>query len=265
MRFAKRLLKRQLKRALILAVLFSPLVIAWKPLHQAMMYPAPSSRPPMIVPRHVEKITFESNYGFLLKPPTFDAEKTYPVVIFFHGNATAAHFLFDRFEPLLNRDYLVYLAEYPGYGSMEGSPSLESIQQTALSTYDYLAKQSFVDKNRIVTYGQSIGGGIATILASKRSVAALVLESTFYRITDLTIRKGIPNFLVRDQYDNAALIKKLKMPIFIMHGTDDRIIPIHHGHRLKDLAPHSQFRTLNCGHNDCEPDWLFLLNFLKKL
>ncbi len=107
------------------------------------------------------------------------AREPAPLLMYFHGNGELIDFWADEFAEPRSRGVATLLVEYPGYGRSSGSPSQESITRTALAAYDWATAQPFVDRTRVVAYGRSLGGGVATILASKRPVAALVLESTF--------------------------------------------------------------------------------------
>jgi len=128
-----------------------------------------------------------------------------------------------------------------------------------------MSKREDVDETKIVVYCRSIGGGPACLLAAQRNVAALVLESTFSSLAELVAEKGYPSFLLRDRFDNAAIVKTLSLPIFIYHGTRDTLIPFTHAEHLIKLAPHAVLNTADCGHNGCPRPWEALDGFLKDI
>ena len=75
----------------------------------------------------------------------------------------------------------VLLVEYPGYGFSEGKPSRNTIRETLQVAYDHLANLPIVDRNRMVIWGRSLGGGAAGDLIMDRAAAAFILQSTFQK------------------------------------------------------------------------------------
>jgi fermentation-respiration switch protein FrsA (DUF1100 family) len=112
-----------------------------------------------------------------------------------------------------------------------------------------------VDRTRIVFHGRSVGGAVACALAAERKPAALILQSAFSSVADMAKKYFAPSFLVRDPFDNASVVEKLSVPIFIAHGSHDRVIPYSHALELHRRAPQALFVTYNADHNDCPPDW----------
>ena len=149
----------------------------------------------------------------------------------------------------------VLLVEYPGYGRSEGSPSERSIAEALSAGYDSLVARPDVDPDRIVLVGRSLGGGAICTLAGRRPSAALILMSTFTSIRTMAWRHLLPGFLVRDPFDNLAVVRDYPGPILIIHGTADGVVPYSHGLSLSLAASNSRLITYRCGHNDCPPDW----------
>ena len=155
----------------------------------------------------------------------------------------------------------VLLIEYPGYGRSGGSPSQESITATMLSAHDFLTRQSDVDRDRLVAYGRSLGGGAACALMTRRPIAALVLESSFTSVPAMAARFAIPGALVVDRFDNLSVVESAEIPMLVLHGEHDRIIPVSHGEALARAAG-TQLVRMPCGHNDCPRPWGAILKFL---
>ena len=147
------------------------------------------------------------------------------------------------------------LVEYPGYGRSEGSPSQDSITETFVSAYDVLSSRKDVDASRIIFMGRSLGGGALCALAQKRPSAALILMSSFTSVRSFAIRYLAPSFLVRDPFDNLAVVKNYANPVMIIHGKRDAIIPFGHGQKLHQAAKQSVLIVYEAGHNDCPPNW----------
>jgi len=160
---------------------------------------------------------------------------------------------------------LMLLLEYPGYAGSSGSPSYGAITKSALAAFDQIVKRDDVDDTKIIVYGRSIGGGPACLLAAQREVAALVLESTFSSLAELVTEKGYPSFLLRDRFENVAIVNELTIPLLIYHGTRDTLIPFEHAKRLIKVARNGILQSADCGHNDCPRPWGVLHRFFLDL
>jgi fermentation-respiration switch protein FrsA (DUF1100 family) len=132
------------------------------------------------------------------------------------------------------------------------------------AAYDYLAARPDVDPGRIVAYGRSVGGGAAGSLVRQRSVAALVLESSFTSVRRLARRHLLFGPLVRDPFDTLGAVGNFDGPVLVIHGRDDRLIPPAHGRTLAERAPRGELVWLDCGHNDCPRPWRELRGFLER-
>ena len=79
---------------------------------------------------------------------------------------------------------------------------------------------------------------------------------------------GMPGFIVRDPFDNEAVLKTLDCPILVFHGKRDRVIPFSHGKQLASIQPDTTFIAYDCNHNDFPPNeavyWRDLRAFLMK-
>jgi len=187
-----------------------------------------------------------------------------PVMVFTHGNGELIDFWLDEFEVVRSWGLGVLLVEYPGYGRSRGSPSEESITRVMVDAYDYLTARPDVDRERIVAYGRSVGGGAAGALVRQRPVAALVLESSFSSVRRMAHRHGLFGPLVRDPFDTLGAVSDFDGPVLVIHGRDDRLIPPAHGRALAERAPDGELVMLDCGHNDCPRPWKEVRTFLER-
>ena len=173
-----------------------------------------------------------------------------PAVLLTHGNAETIDFLPEEFHPFTARGAALMMVEFPGYGRSEGSPSQQSITAAMLKAYDILAARPDIDENRIVLMGRSIGAGAACQLAARRPTRGVILVSPFTSITAFAPRYLVPPFLVKDPFDNLAVVRNYRHPLLILHGSRDDIIPYHHGQALAAAAPHGRLVSFESGHND---------------
>jgi len=195
-------------------------------------------------------------------PPVPETAPRSPALIFFHGNGELIDHWVMEFQEARRMGLGVLLVEFPGYGRSGGTPSEKSVVATALEAYDYLAGRPDVDRDRIIGYGRSLGGGAVCALSRERELAALVLESTFTSAREMARGLGAPGFLVRDVFDNESAVAEFAGPILIVHGEHDRLIPVAHARRLRELSERASLVTRPCGHNDCPRLWTALRAFL---
>ncbi len=187
-------------------------------------------------------------------PPPADAVTPVPVVIIAHGNAELIDFLPEEFRFLLDFGVGLLLVEYPGYGRSSGAPSQASITRAMAAAHDVIISRPDVDADRIVYLGRSIGGGAVCALAARRPPAGMILISSFTGIRSFAWRYLVPPALVRDPFDNLAVLARYAGPVLVIHGEYDEIIPYRHGRRLAAAAANARLISYDCGHNDCPPD-----------
>ena len=176
-------------------------------------------------------------------------------VLVCHGNAGNISHRLDRTLLLQARlKVSVFLFDYRGYGKSEGSPDEEGTYADGRAAYQYLLDRGLAS-DRIVLFGESLGAAVALQLALEKQAAALVLESSFTSIPDMAA--AVYPFLplgrfVRTRYDNLEKIPSVRMPLLILHGTRDRIVPFEQGERLFRAAsePKRFFAIPGAGHND---------------
>lgn len=190
--------------------------------------------------------------------------KPAPLLIHAHGNGELIDIQTRSVDAIRAAGIAVLLVEYPGYGRSGGDPSEETVTATWVAAYDWAKGDARIDPARIVGYGRSLGGGAVAQLAARRPVAALVLESTFASIGEMVRAKGIPGWLVVNEFDSRAVLEKYPGPVLILHGTRDQTFPIGHAYSLHAASPHSALHVQECGHNDCAPQWELVLSFLAR-
>jgi uncharacterized protein len=160
-------------------------------------------------------------------------------LIWLHGNAGNIAHRLPWVKELRNRLGLnVFIFDYRGYGLSDGSPSEENTYQDARDALAYLRSRSDVEPERIVYFGKSLGGAIALQLATEEAPYRLVLQSTFTSLLDLARLHYpfIPIGLLRSRYASIEKIGSLEVPLLIVHGSDDEIVPLEQARRLYAAA-----------------------------
>lgn len=193
-----------------------------------------------------------------------------PVVVAFHGNAGNAGDRVEKFASLVAGGYGLFLAEYRGYGGNPGQPSEAGLIADGESVLAWLEDQG-IGEAQLVLYGESLGGGIALALAQQQRVRAVILEAPFTSVGDAAQQHYpyVPaKWLVKDRFDNLKRIRNLDLPILIIHGAQDRVMPSSHSERLAEAAPRASLQILpQAGHNDLSYHGALdkVLEFLKQV
>lgn len=164
------------------------------------------------------------------------ADQPAPAVLYFHGNAE----IIDNQSRIVSRyndlGVSVLLVEYRGYGRSTGKPSQAGILEDALAFHNALSQRDDVDADRIFYHGRSLGGGVATALASEQSPKALVLESTFSSMALLTNHYSVPSFLLKHPFRSDRVIRQAEFPVLVFHGVSDVITPVTEARTLDQIA-----------------------------
>jgi hypothetical protein len=131
----------------------------------------------------------------------------------------------------------VLAVDYRGYGQSEGKPSEAGLYADALAAYRWLRER--IPAERIVVFGESLGGAPACELALRQKVGGLVLHSTFTSVADMAARMfpWLPvRWLARTRFDNLAKIARIEAPKLIVHSRRDEVIPFAMGEQLLGAA-----------------------------
>ena len=192
-------------------------------------------------------------------------------LLYLHGNGGNLSHRGDVIVKL--RDTLrlsVLIIDYPGFGKSTGSPSEEGCYQAADAAYDWLLEDAKIAPGEIVLFGKSLGGGVATHLASRKEHRALALVKTYTSLPDVAGRlyPFLPvRLLMRNRFDSLSRIAECRRPIFVAHGTTDELIPFALGEQLYAAAgePKRFLAMPNHGHNDPFPELFYdgLAEFLR--
>ena len=174
-------------------------------------------------------------------------------VLYFHGNAGNLAGRAQRFDRLIGRGYGVVAMAYRGSGGSTGKPSEDVITKDAILLRANLAQiLGKAPKGKIIYYGESLGTGVATKLATTTLPDALILEAPYTAIVDLAA-KQMPFFPIRTMLDQRWETREhiigVNTPTLVLHGTGDRVIPYTHGKMIFSLSPakNKVMKTLHGG------------------
>jgi uncharacterized protein len=164
-----------------------------------------------------------------------------PVMLYLHGARWNLSGSAGRIARWRDLGFSVLAIDYRGFGQSTDVPPSEQLSyEDAQAAYAYLGKLA-PGKRRFIV-GHSLGGAIAVDLAVRNPDAAgLVIEATFTSVREMIATQRwwyTPvTFLLTQEFDSRAKIGLLKMPVMVVHGTEDRIVPYEMGEALYELAP----------------------------
>ena len=181
-------------------------------------------------------------------------KNTKQVVLFFHGNGGNISHRGDSLKIFHELGLNVLIIDYRGYGLSEGKLSEQGLYLDAMTAWQYLINQRSYHANDIILFGRSLGGAVATRLASQVQPKAIIVESCFSSVRDMAnIMMPLISKLIYLRYslDTEHTISKVNSPVLVVHSPDDEIIPFQLGQKIFTAANTPKyFYELRGGHND---------------
>ena len=178
-----------------------------------------------------------------------------PAVLVCNGNGGNRALRAPLATALSRAGLSVLLFDYRGYGGNLGRPSEDGLAADARAAQAWLAARPEVDPGRIALFGESLGAAVALRLAVERPPTALILRSPFTSLTDVG-RQHYPwlpvKWLLTDRYGSAARVAQLTVPLLVIAGERDQIVPAALSRRLYDAAsvPKRFVLVPGADHND---------------
>ena len=172
--------------------------------------------------------------GWFVEQP--DARFT---ALVFGGNAGNMSYMLDTVELFADLGLSVFIYDYRSFGSSEGKLTERAMYDDAELAWEYLTQTRQIPPDRIVVFGRSLGGAVASWVATQYQPAALIMESVFTKLEDMgkVHYRWIPTkYLLRFRYDNLSRIDQVRCPILFIHSREDELTPFAHSERLYDAA-----------------------------
>ncbi len=213
-----------------------------------LIFPAPASYP-QAPPPGFRLVHTQTDDGLRLAAFYRAAAPGERTILFFHGNGDNLLGAIEATRgPAANGTGLM-LVEYRGYGGNPGSPSEAGFYRDGEAAIRWLGGAG-VAPRAIVVVGNSVGSGPATEMALRHDVAALVLVSGFSSLPEaVQSQVPVPQWLVRDRFENAAKLARIKAPVFLMHGDADTLVKPDNLARLMQARPDARVtRVAGVGH-----------------
>ena len=258
---------------LALFIIFALFCIVARMLHRYFVYVPDRTR---VDPREagiagVEEIVFNSTDGKKLIAWYSPAERGKRTLLYLPGNSGSVADRAGKIKAIAADGYGVFIVNYRGYGGSASRPTEKRLVSDAVSAYDTLRGLG-VPPRDIVLYGESLGTGVATQVCQQREAEALILESPFTSVVDVG-KLAWPllplKHIMVDQYRTIDRINAVNLPLFIVHGGRDVVIPLDMARRVFHAANEPKTMTVvpRAGHNDLFENgaWSRVQEFLARL
>jgi fermentation-respiration switch protein FrsA (DUF1100 family) len=189
-----------------------------------------------------QEVRFGQERSFELYAWFYRNANTKQVVLVCHGNGGNIGIRPSLIESLLRAGLSVFIYDYCGYGKSVGQPEPTNIIESAVCGYQYLIEHEKFDSRNIFVYGESLGSAPASYLASNFKLAGLIIQSGFSSLHAIAVEKYpflriYPDFLFStSELNTSDYVSRVGIPILIMHGDLDPVVPLHHAESLFGVA-----------------------------
>lgn len=248
-------MRRTVRVLVIVTLVASGLMgLLWSQQRRLVYFPSPGPVPPAAsVARNGQDVVIETDDGIRLNAWYFPVDGDGPAVLVLPGNGGDRSMRAPLALALNRMGSSVLLVDYRGFGGNPGRPSEDGLGEDARAAQSWLAAR----EQEIVYFGESLGAAVAVGLAVERPPRALVLRSPFTSLADvgavhypwLPVRR-----LLLDRYPSLERIPSVRVPLLVIAGDRDDVVPEPMSRRLFDAAnePKRYVLVQGAGHNDLE-------------
>ncbi len=201
-----------------------------------------------------EEHFLETDNDGLINMLHFKSSESKGLIVYFHGNAGSLERWGSVVEPFVGLGYDVLIADYRGYGKSRGPRSQKNLLADAKQVYAFAL--TLKEEAKVILYGRSLGSGFASYLAGQFRPAKVILETPFYSLEAEANRRFVVypvSWLLRYHLRSHSHLQQNEAPVYIFHGTEDKIVSYQSGVRLHENIESNggKFITLEGGfHNN---------------
>lgn len=174
-------------------------------------------------------------------------------LLYFHGNGGNISNRIEKIQLIHSIPLSIFIIDYRGYGKSTGTPSEQGLYTDALSAFKYLTTVKNIPSQKIILYGESLGGAVAAYCAAQTKIAALILDSAFTNTSSMVKHHSvwILSLLFTENFSTIDSIASLDLPILILHSKEDEVAPFYMGRELYNKCPSTKkyFVELKGSHN----------------
>ena len=209
-----------------------------------------------------EDVNFKSADGTELHgwflPCKEGVKKAKATIVFSHGNAGSIAYHYGFIDWLMPAGYNVLLYDYRAFGKSKGTLSRKGIIEDVTAAFKYVASRKDVDPTKLVPFSHSLGGAksvVALAMQPIKGLRAVITDGTFASYKDMAMQKAgqVGANLTTDNYSTINYIDKLApIPLLIVHGTQDRTVPVGQAEKLfkKAKEPKTYFKIEDGSHTN---------------
>ncbi|MCC5811625.1 MAG: alpha/beta hydrolase [Ectothiorhodospiraceae bacterium] len=202
-----------------------------------------------------EDVTFTSGDGLRLHGwwlPARTGEEPLGTVLFLHGNAQNVSTHIAAVYWLPAEGFNVFLFDYRGFGRSEGQPDFAGVHRDSEAALRKTLGRPEVEAGSVVVFGQSLGASVAITLTAEigheLEVRGLVADSPFSSYRGIAREKFAGFWLtwplqwplswtISDRFAPVEFVHKVSpIPLLLMAGERDTIVPPHHAQLLYETA-----------------------------
>ncbi|MEQ9407312.1 MAG: alpha/beta hydrolase [Fuerstiella sp.] len=190
-----------------------------------------------------------------------------PLVLYFPGNSLNRYERVHDLQEVASHGFDVLVFDYRGFGDSTGTPTESALTADARLVWQYATDTLKYEPQRIVVFGESLGGAVALSMWSRTNPhppqpAAMILSSTFASMSK-TVAWHYPlfpfQFLLADRWPSIERIGRVQAPVVVFHGTQDDMVPVAHARALAQASAQARFIEVSgAGHNDIPTNQLRL-------
>ena len=169
--------------------------------------------------------------------------KKFKTILLFHGNAGSLENRIYKLNHFKDLKVNFLIVAWRGFSGNRGKPTEAGLYIDAKSAIKWLNSKGVTEEN-IILYGESLGTGVAVEIAQNKNYAGIILESPYTSMVHIG-QKHYPFFpvklLLKDKFESHKKIKKISIPVLVMHGRLDNIVPFAMGKKIYELANEPKF------------------------
>ncbi len=186
----------------------------------------------------VDEYNFKLHNDVLINGLHFKTENPKGVVFYLKGNSKSIKGWGKFAVDFTVHGWDVIMMDYRGFGKSKGKRTEQTMKDDALLIYDKIKEK--VDEKYIIVYGRSLGTGLATKVASMNKPRMLILACPYFSISN-NVKRYLPflptGLVLRFSMPTYKWMKYVECPIKIIHGTNDRVIPMKSSIKLSKINP----------------------------
>jgi pimeloyl-ACP methyl ester carboxylesterase len=183
------------------------------------------------LPQNTKEINIPVGKNVNLNGFLYEKNENKLLMIYFQGNAKNLQNFLDNHSMVLGWGYNILVTDYRSFGKSTGTLSGEKqMYSDADKIYNYSIQLGYKPED-IILYGYSMGTSMATYLASTKKAKAVILESAYSSIPEIS---WVGNKAPAYELNSAEKAKSIIIPTLLIHGDKDDVITPNHSQKIFD-------------------------------